>query len=131
VAPLGSRRGEAVIVGSGNPHGPSAALLFACLAYVMWLRSDDTVKLITERKLRVRYRALYRTTSLAMVGLPAAAGLLHMLRNDYTTLTFWLEAGGVIAFSLYWFIKSFELKRTLADVKAASGTGLQGLTHGA
>lgn len=53
-----------------------------------------------------------------------------MLRNDYTTLTFWLEAGGVIAFSLYWFIKSFELKRTLADVKAASGTGLQDLTHG-
>lgn len=112
-----------------NPHGPSAALLFACLAYVMWKRSDDTVKRLKDETLKARYRALYRTTSLAMVALPLAAGLLHMVRGDYSTLTFWLEAGGVIAFSTYWFIKSFELKRTFADAKAASGAGIPSLDH--
>lgn len=112
-----------------NPHGPSAALLFACLAYVMWWRSDDTVKMIKDKTLRSRYRALYRMTSLAMIALPLVAGLFHVFRNDYSTLTFWLEAGGVISFSSYWFIKSFELKRTFADEKAASGVGIPPLDH--
>ena len=112
-----------------NPHGPSAALLFACLAYVMWKRSDDTVKMLKDETLKSRYRALYRATSLAMVALPLMAGLLHVFRNDYSTLTFWLEAGGVIAFSAYWLIKSFELKRTFADAKAASGDGIPPLDH--
>lgn len=112
-----------------NPHGPSAALLFACLAYVMWKRSDDTVKMLKDETLKSRYRALYRVTSLAMVALPLVAGLLHVFRNDYSTLTFWLEASGVIAFSTYWFIKSFELKRTFADAKAASGDGIPPLDH--
>lgn len=113
-----------------NPHGISAVLLFVCLFYIVWRRSLDTVDLIADPDVAARYRHIYRGTAILMAALPAAAGLMHVVANDFSTVTFSLEAAGVVAFSVFWLVKSYELHQTSADEAATRGAGLVDLTHG-
>ena len=50
---------------------------------------------------------------------------------DFSTLTFSLEAARVLAFSVFWLVKSYELHKTGADEAAAQGAGLATLSRGA
>lgn len=111
-------------VAGWNPHGACAVLLFLCLVYVTFLRARDTLPALPSETLRSRFRKMYGITSLAMVAGPIAATLMHALQNNYSTLTFWLEATGVLAFAAYWAIKSVEMRYSAAGERAARGEGL-------
>lgn len=107
-----------------NLHGPAAVAAFAFLFYVVFFRAKDSLKELKDESTRQLFRVTYRVCAMLMVAFPAAAGVLHVLRHNYSTLTFWLEASGIAAFAVYWFIKSLEMHLSSADEKALAKIGL-------
>jgi hypothetical protein len=107
-----------------NPHGPSAIAAFLLLGYVIFFRAHDSLKAIRDEAARSLLGRAYELSALAMVAFPVTALALHVLRNEYSTLTFWLEAAGIFAFAIFWVLKSMEMRRSLAEQKAAEGQGL-------
>jgi hypothetical protein len=108
-----------------NPHGAAAVAVFACLAYVVFFRAWDTLGEMPTSKLRNRFKALYVLCATAMVAAPAVAGFMHVVRDNYSTVTFWLEATGVFAFAAFWLVKSVEMRISSAEQKAAAGQGVR------
>lgn len=118
-------------------HGALAIGFFLCLAYVCVFRAGDTVRLIEEQhgrqrddavrreaeKRAARYRVRYRVLGGLLVVSPlAAAAFAAFLDSDPRRfLVFVAEAFGVYAFSLYWIVKSLEVRETHADRLAVEG----------
>jgi hypothetical protein len=102
-------------------HGFCAVAMFACLVYVVWFRSRDTLTLIADEALRARYRRTYAITGLVMLAAPVTAFVLNSFVGTHSTYVFFIEAAGIWAFALYWWVKSAELAHSAATVKALSG----------
>lgn len=107
--------------GKYSPHGFCAVAMFVCLVYVVWFRSGDTLSLIPEDDTRARYRRMYVITGAVMLAAPLTAFVLNSVIGTKTSYVFFIEAAGIWAFSLYWWVKSSELKRSAATVKAILG----------
>lgn len=106
--------------GKYSVHGFCAVAMFACLVYVVWFRSGDTLTLIPEEA-RARYRRTYKIVGAVMLVSPLTAFVLNSVVGTRTSYVFFIEAAGIWAFSLYWGIKSAELKRSAATAKALQG----------
>jgi len=104
-------------------HGFCAVAMFVCLVYVVWFRSNDTLSLIPLDATpgRVRYRRTYVIIGLVMLASPLTAFVLNSLLGKRESYVFFIEAAGIWAFALYWWVKSAELKRSAATVKALEG----------
>lgn len=104
-------------------HGFCAVSMFACLAYVVWFRARDTLSLVPENATPspARYRQLYLIVGGVMLASPLTAFVLNSLIGTRSSFVFFIEAAGIWAFALYWWIKSSELKKSAATAKALEG----------
>lgn len=138
LVPTGAPEEQAATVsGTGGPlgfltlHGSLAGLFFLCMGYVCLFRAGDTLTLMKSDRLRpwhrsaAGYRVWYRLVGALLLLSPATAAIANYIvrespeRHSYT---FWLEAMAVWAFSLFWLLKSLEVRQTNAEQLAASGT---------
>jgi hypothetical protein len=104
-------------------HATSAVLFFLCIAYVSIRRSRDTLRLLDPSK-RERYARMYFVTGLAMIISPVWALVLSLIRfreEPRSTLVFWIETCGVVAFALYWWVKTLEMRETKAEDRGLDG----------
>lgn len=101
-----------------TPHGIFALSLFACLVYVTALRSRDTLSLLEDEALAARYERWYRGTSVVMFCSPVIAMILRALFAREDAYIYFLELAGILAFALFWFIKSRELRQSSAELRA-------------
>ena len=104
--------------GHFSAHGFCAVSMFLCLVYVVWFRAQDTLRLLSDPGTIRRYRRTYKLVSLFMLLSPLTAFVLNSFFPGHTAYVFFIEAAGIWAFALYWWIKSTELKRSNATRKA-------------
>lgn len=107
--------------GSGQAftiHAASAVLFFLCLAIVAIGFSKTRIQYIIYPPKRLRFKRAYNFAGWAMVVMPLAVIALHFMggRKCENHWIFWVEVFGIWAFSLYWFVKTFEYK-TLLGIK--------------
>jgi hypothetical protein len=102
-------------------HGICAAAFFVCIAYVCIFQASATVTLIADEARRKRYRRKYRTLGILMLLSPVIAFILTLLPWLRNSLIFFVEAAGVYVFASYWGVKSWEIRETQADQRAATG----------
>ena len=107
--------------GKYSVHGFCAVAMFVCLVYVVWFRSRDTLPLIPDDASRDRYRRMYVSIGAVMLASPVTAFVLNSVIGTRTSYVFFIEAAGIWAFALYWWVKSAELKRSAATAKALEG----------
>src|SRR5215208_2521332 len=109
--------------GKYSPHGFCAVSMFVCLAYVVWFCARDTLRLVPENATPspARYRQMYLIVGGVMLASPLTAFILNSLIGTRSSFVFFIEAAGIWAFALYWWIKSSELKRSAATAKALVG----------
>jgi hypothetical protein len=107
-------------------HGFCAIGLFFCIAIVALFCSDETLDLIYDTNIRnparviARLKFWYRVIGLAMiVSMLLAYSLNTVLKTNFRV--FWVETAGISSFSAYWLLKSWELRRTAAEMKTALG----------
>jgi hypothetical protein len=102
-------------------HGTSAVLFFLCLAYVSIWRSRDTLRLLNEAK-RESYNRRYMLTGALMIASPIAAVVASkVLTGSHRIFILSVEALGVWAFSVYWWVKTREMGESNVDVRIATG----------
>lgn len=102
-------------------HGFCAISFYICIAFVCLFCASTTLPLIGDPKKERCYRRTYHTIGAAMLASPAAAFLLTQILERYDMVTFLAEALGIYAFSLYWLVKSHEIRQTNADFEAIQG----------
>ncbi len=104
-------------------HAVAAILFFVGISYIAIFRSRDTLCLVRSERTRALYSKTYGTLGALMLILPFSAVLAHQFNMSIfgTSLVFWIEALGIYVFSIYWLVKSFELRMTNADQAVASG----------
>jgi hypothetical protein len=95
-----------------SPHYVSAVTFFICIAFVCMFCSGKTLKFMPDipnrERVIARYKFRYRVLAIAMVLSPPAAYAF----NEFTrqaSLVFRAEAFGIIAFDIYWLVKTKEL----------------------
>jgi len=104
-------------------HGTFAVVLFLCIAYVSVARATDTLVLVADETLKARYRRSYRILGFFMVASPLTAFVTTTLLTGSTArYVFFIETAGIYAFAAYWWLKSRELARTNAELRAVRGT---------
>jgi hypothetical protein len=107
-------------IGRIEAHAICAVGFFICIALVCWFCADDTLPLVKSPRRRKFLKIAYRVIALAMpTSMLVAAGLNLLLGTNRAV--FWVEATGIEAFAVYWFMKGIELNATAADDKAAQG----------
>ena len=89
-------------------HGFCAVTLFLCLAYVCIWRAKDTLHLMKNQKLAEYFKWIYKLLGIAMIVLPLTSFLLSYGAGNQENV-FFVEASGVWVFSVYWWMKSYEL----------------------
>lgn len=119
VFPMEWRCGTAC--GKYSIHGFCAVVMFVFLFYVVWFRAADTLTLIRDTASQARYRRMYKIIGLVMLASPVTAFVWISVLRKPSSFTFFMEAAGIWAFSLYWWVKSSELKRTAGTIKALQG----------
>ncbi len=111
--------------GSGfSMHYFCAVSMFICIGIVTWFCTGQTLGLVKDTNLRMWFKRGYRAAGSAMIVLP----LLIWLYKEFfpnlakgSHLTFCLEVVCIWAFALYWFIKSWELRGSMAELEALNG----------
>ncbi|RKH02739.1 hypothetical protein D7V97_27580 [Corallococcus sp. CA053C] len=93
-------------------HGFCAVAMFLCLAYVMWFRSLDTLVHLPDERSRAGYRKTYELTSIVMLVSPITAFLMNTFWGTPKSYVFFIETAGILAFALYWVVKSLELRQS-------------------
>ncbi len=106
-----------------NPHQTFAVTFFVCVAITCIFCADKTLQQIPmslphREKVIKAYKRVYIVLGVLMVGLPVLADFI--LHNS-PVQTFFVEAGGVWAFGLYWLVKTFELEQSDIERRAMKG----------
>ena len=100
-------------------HAVFAVSFFLCIAFVCFCCAKDTLEdRGLEEGRKKWYRFLYWATGAAMLLSPATAFILTQLFHQHGSYIFFIEASGVVFFSVYWLIKSWELRETKAERRA-------------
>lgn len=99
-------------------HGACAIALFACLVYVVWWRSSDTLGELKDPALERGYRQKYAAIAVLMGLSPIAAFVLNTFVAGSQSFVFFAESCGIWAFGVYWWVKNGELERSSAVQKA-------------
>jgi len=109
-----------------NRHYVCAVLLFICVGIVTLFCTKQTLGLVKNPSLFKWFKTLYRIAGSAMLFLPTLIWLYNILLYkrlfpqlaERSHQVFWLEAVCIWVFALYWFIKSWELRITTAELDA-------------
>ncbi len=102
-------------------HGFCAVSFFLCIAFVCIRCTSDTLPLIADENIKRRFKQFYNIIGIAMIATPAIAFVLTVVVQQYRALSFYVEAVGIITFSIYWLVKSRELSITEAERKVLRG----------
>lgn len=89
-------------------HGICAVALFFCLAYVCLRHAKDTLHLMDNQTLAEYFKWTYKLLGMLMVVLPLLSFYLSYQAGNGEDV-FFVEASGVWVFSIYWWMKSYEL----------------------
>ncbi|RSL18355.1 hypothetical protein EDE15_3922 [Edaphobacter aggregans] len=115
---------ERVKSGGFPIHSASAFTFFVCLAFVCWFCSSKTLKyfpVMPDRDKKIAYYKLaYRVCGIAMVTSPLTA-LFFTINSKHTIFHFWIEALGIMAFGVFWLIKTTELRLSDVERKVLKG----------
>lgn len=117
-------QGGAQRVLANDVHAIAATLFFGCLAYVSVFRAGDTLSLIRDTRRAQALTRAYRGLGVAMLASPLVALVAERLLRPpggEPSVVFFVEAVGVWAFSVYWLVKSWEIRQTSADRAASQG----------
>lgn len=104
-------------------HGVSAVLFFILIAYICIFRSSDTLDKKIEPKNQISksrkkcYRRIYMILGVLMVALPLFSALWLYFIDETGSLIFWVESTGVLVFSLYWIVKTWEIDESQLEKK--------------
>ena len=101
-----------------------AALLFACIAFVAVLCSEKTLNILEEvrgKEKADKYRNYYDIIGASMILLPSLAFVLSYVFEIRNKAIILVEALGIVVFSIYWFVKSRELRISNAEKIAIKG----------
>ena len=98
-------------------HGLCAVLFFVAIAYVCWFRASDTLKELKNPPREKMYRRLYKILGIGMIALPLMVVLLYKLQA-FTGLIFFIELVAIWIFSIYWILKTLEIRESQIDRKA-------------
>lgn len=101
-----------------SAHGVCAVLMFVCLVYVAWFRSGDTLPLLMNTQREAHYRRWYHVSAVVMLLSPLTAVLLQSVFQKSGAYVYFIELTGIWAFSLYWLLKSLEMRESQAEKKA-------------
>lgn len=99
--------------GGWTPHGSFAVGLFACLVYVVWFRSSDTLPFLPPEHSPKKFAARYAVLGLAMALAPVAALTINWAMGAKWFVVL-VETFGIWAFAAYWYYKTKELKLSRA-----------------
>jgi hypothetical protein len=98
-------------------HYKFALLLFACMAGTVIFCYRATLQWVEDPKRRAIYLMAYRMIALLMVLFPLTA----LGFNEFSggrRYAYWAEFFGIWTFSIYWFVKSYELSESDGEMKA-------------
>jgi hypothetical protein len=101
-------------------HYAAAIVLFVCIAFVAWACSEETLVQLPEPKRRY-FRMGYYALAIIMVVTPAAVITMTYIFGIYDKWIFIVETVGIVMFSAYWALKSYELSMSKAEKKAMMG----------
>ena len=101
-------------------HYAAAIVLFVCIAFVAWACSEETLVQLPEPKRRY-FRMGYYALAIIMVVTPAAVITMTYIFGIYHKWIFIVETVGIVMFSAYWALKSYELSMSKAEKKAMMG----------
>lgn len=111
---------------SGFPiHYVSAVSFFFMIALVALFCSRKTLHYFPHGPHRKRNVTSYKLAYLCLGLLMAASPITARIFNDVTgqsSVGFWMEAFGIIAFGAYWILKTFEFHQSEIERKAIQGT---------
>ena len=104
---------------SASLHGLCAVALFLCMTFVCVKCASETLNLIKEnnKKRYNFYKSLYNILGTSMILFPIVAWLLCTLFNIHDKTVLFVEAAGIFAFAIFWWIKSNEISETNAEKK--------------
>jgi uncharacterized membrane protein len=102
-------------------HFSSAILLFICMAYTAIFCHEETLRWVTDKNRRLRYKVAYHIIGWFMGLFPLVGLVLAVMFGAVQRHVFWIEAAGIWTFAAYWFTKSRELKESQVEIKAATG----------
>jgi hypothetical protein len=113
-------------------HGLSAAIFFFSAAFVAYFTSAATLPNLGNPPLEVFLKYLYRSSGALMIIIPVVLIIIAgaIKPGPESTLTFWIETAGLLAFMVYWAVKTWEVKYIsddliLEDRDLLAGMGVQ------
>jgi hypothetical protein len=95
-------------------HAVAAYILFACIGITSVFLGPLTLDLVDDPRVRRRFLWMYRGLGVAMIVLPAIAIIAR-------AHVFAIEAIAVEVFCLYWIVKTWEYRRTEAEMRGLTG----------
>jgi hypothetical protein len=101
-------------------HGTAAVVLFVCVAFVAWACTEETLVQLptsTRRYFRMGYDAL----AAAMIIAPVAVIAMTYILGISDKKIFFVEWIGIVTFSAYWALKTYELSMSKAEKRAMMG----------
>jgi hypothetical membrane protein len=105
-------------------HYVSAVTFFISIAFVCMFCSGKTLKFVPDipnrDKVIARYKFLYRVLAISMVLSPIAAYAFSEFTGPNRGV-FWAEAFGILAFGIYWLLKTKELSLSDVERRALKG----------
>lgn len=110
---------EAAAEGS-SWHGVFAVAFFLCIAATCLLCSKLTLPLVPDARQRARLRRSYTLLGATMILAPLGAALLSIFLAP-THVIIAVESVGVVAFGLYWLVKTLELRQSNIETHSLMG----------
>lgn len=103
--------------GRWTPHGFFAVSLFACLVYVVFFRSKDTLKYLPKDADAKSFKRQYHIAAAFMAAAPLIALAVTMTVGEQKFVIA-IEIAGIWAFAYYWRVKGQELSLSHATKRA-------------
>lgn len=104
-----------------TPHGVCVLGFFSGIAFALWFCAKDTLSWLPDENDRRRYVMAYRILGwLLPLSVVTAYGVTYWGRA-LTSYVYFVELFAVWTFAAYWIVKSLELKKSNAEVKALRG----------
>ena len=100
------------------------ALIFVCIAFVAWACTEETLVQLPNPKRRY-FRMAYYAIAIIMIATPGAVIVMTRIFGIYDKWIFIVETVGIVMFSAYWGLKSYELSMSKAEKKAMTGEPLR------
>jgi hypothetical protein len=108
----------------GTLHTISGVLFFLTIAYVCMTTASDTLSLMRDTAIAVKFKTAYKMLGSGMIFFPAIAVLWRLALPSSAngrSLVFYFEAVSIVTFAVFWMVKSYELKLTNAETLATQG----------